>query len=534
MAIHVDRAYYMPMNPQRRLAGPHAAKDTLTPQQTREPQPHPANSLEGADSENVFLLPDEQVVQYSYVESPPPPATPLSPLLALARLCQVRVPTEIGSNRPVLASIHRPESAGIEELGKFEALFGRDSLISALFVVDQFPLLLETTVCTLARYQGRQYDPMSEEEPGRIPHEVRDPTDPIAMAITQSSGWKWPYYGAVDTTPLFLIAVAKLFDLGRWTAKLERATTAAIDWLIRRLDDGDGLLISQPANPHGIENQVWKDSWDAYSYADGTVAHPPIAPLVAQALAHDACFAGVKILKSTNPADRRRGRLHDLAASLHDVVVGRYWVDAPDGGYCGPALVRSSSGRLDRVLPARSSDMGHLLASNMLAGERDRERRLALIRALWREDMLCSAGIRTLGSAESRYRPTAYHNGTSWPWDTVITALAMDRMGFQALADDLFERVRRVHQTTRLFPEFVRGDSTEGIRINTLVVDVRGRGGRVNRISQPPQEVQAFTVTAMLAMDWRQTSRSRTRVKLPPAEVKMEQALLASATSRGF
>src|SRR5437762_8252072 len=50
----------------------------------------------------------------------------------------------------------------------------------------------------LAGIQGREFDALREEEPGRIAHEVRD--------VDTDGVWGFPYYGAVDSTPLFIRA----------------------------------------------------------------------------------------------------------------------------------------------------------------------------------------------------------------------------------------------------------------------------------------------------------------------------------------
>src|SRR5439155_105007 len=76
-----------------------------------------------------------------------------------------------------------------------------------------------------------------------------------------------------------------------FAAEIREALDAAVEWLVRRLAaDELGLLSFQRANPDGLENQVWKDSWDSMSHTDGTVCNhdAPVASVEAQALAYDA------------------------------------------------------------------------------------------------------------------------------------------------------------------------------------------------------------------------------------------------------
>src|SRR5690348_6522664 len=123
---------------------------------------------------DVVLLPGERIVRAEKVALKHEESL-RSSLRALAQLCGAATPREIGTTGPVVASTHFAENAQSEELRKFEVLFGRDSLITARFAHDLFPQLTDVTVRALARYQGSKWDAISEEEPGRIPHEVRDP-----------------------------------------------------------------------------------------------------------------------------------------------------------------------------------------------------------------------------------------------------------------------------------------------------------------------------------------------------------------------
>ena len=55
----------------------------------------------------------------------------------------------------------------------FMALFGRDSLITAWMSLLADPNLALGVLETLARFQGTDVNPATEEEPGRILHEMR-------------------------------------------------------------------------------------------------------------------------------------------------------------------------------------------------------------------------------------------------------------------------------------------------------------------------------------------------------------------------
>ncbi len=110
---------------------------------------------------------------------------------------------------------------------------------------------------------------MSEEEPGKILHEVR-----LGVSSGPSLGGKPEYHGSVDATPLF---VSVLGVVSRWgfaketIAALLPNEDRALDWVRDYGDrDGDGFVEYGRLNDRGLVNQGWKDSWDGISFADGT------------------------------------------------------------------------------------------------------------------------------------------------------------------------------------------------------------------------------------------------------------------------
>src|SRR6202042_1659717 len=93
----------------------------------------------------------------------------------------------------------------------FMALFGRDSLLTAWMLLPWDAGLAAGTLQTLATWQGKDIDAASEEEPGRILHEVRfGPASAVAL------GGRKAYYGTADATPLFVMLLG---ELQRWGFK---------------------------------------------------------------------------------------------------------------------------------------------------------------------------------------------------------------------------------------------------------------------------------------------------------------------------
>ena len=90
----------------------------------------------------------------------------------------------------------------------FMALFGRDSLITAWMSLLADPNLALGVLETLARFQGTDVNPATEEEPGRILHEMR-----FGAATGLALGGGQIYYGTIDATPLFVLLLG---ELHRW------------------------------------------------------------------------------------------------------------------------------------------------------------------------------------------------------------------------------------------------------------------------------------------------------------------------------
>src|SRR5205809_782918 len=88
---------------------------------------------------------------------------------------------------------------------RYHTLFGRDALISGWQTLARDPSIARATLHTLAELQGKQTNALREEEAGKILHEHR--SDPASQA--ELSHWGFPYFGSVDSTPLFLILAGR-------------------------------------------------------------------------------------------------------------------------------------------------------------------------------------------------------------------------------------------------------------------------------------------------------------------------------------
>jgi glycogen debranching enzyme len=466
-----------------------------------------------------YILPGEHITNIQYFVDPPPTRAP-SGLRELYRLARAKVDNKLYKFNPPLASLTLESDTLLpSQLRLYEALFGRDSLRVAMDLLSIFPQLTRTTLLTLASYQGATAYAAREEEPGRIPHEIRDDEDRVAQKLTEEFGWEWPYYGSVDATPEFIRTLAAYNNRSSKTASFldEKFTDkhgtqrtmfdafdSAVDWIIARTDaNPEGLLESKAAIPLGIENQMWKDSWDAYFHRDGQMANHRhgVASIEVQRLAYDALLDAAHLYEKVRHMPDKAKIAKARAEQVRQSIFKYFWTPER-GGFFVLGTDRDDSGAL-RQLAVRSSNMGHLLYSRLLAGNDPQivAYREAIVRQLFSPEMLTPSGIRTLASDEVRFRPGAYHNGSVWLWDTHFIAKGLRRHGYFDLANILSERLFSVIDATHAFPEFVRGDGSTTPTLNKRIVDIwDDTNKRYNRIEQPAQQVQAWSVAAILAL----------------------------------
>jgi glycogen debranching enzyme len=269
----------------------------------------------------------------------------------------------------------------------YATLFGRDSLIAALQLLPFAPDVAAGTLRLLAGRVGRETDAAREEEPGKILHELRPGETGTPLAR---------YYGSVDATPLFVLALEATGDPAL-QAQLRAAADAARAWIARR----DPLTYTAGA----LHHQGWKDS------EDGVPAPHPVALVEPQA------YAG----RDVEP----------------------FWL--AERGFYAMALGTD-------VL---ASNQGHALWATRVAPARAR----AIRDALMGPTMFSGWGIRTLADDEPIYDPLSYHRGSVWPHDTALIAAGLRRHGFGEDFVTLFDALVDAAATApgRRLPELFGG-----------------------------------------------------------------------------
>jgi glycogen debranching enzyme len=318
--------------------------------------------------------------------------------------------------RPDTMPEHSLPAAG---LPWFMALFGRDSLLTSYQMLPFNPELAATTLHALAQAQGKKEVQLTEEEPGRILHELRFGEMTHFRERPQA-----PYYGASDTTPLFLVL---LDEYERWTGdanlvrQLEANARAALNWIDRYGDrDGDGYIEYQRKTDLGLENQCWKDSWNSILFHDGTLAPTPRATCEIQGFAYDAKLRCARLAREVWNDEALANKLEEQAVKLKRRFNQDFWI--PDRQFFAVAL----DGR-KRQVDSLCSNIGQLLWSGIV----DDDKAEALRDHLMSPKMFSGWGIRTMAEGEGGYNPIEYHNGTVWPHDCSFIAAGLARYGFR-------------------------------------------------------------------------------------------------------
>ncbi len=302
----------------------------------------------------------------------------------------------------------------------FMTMFGRDSIFTSLQTLPFTSELAATTLLALAERQGTRIDDFRDEDPGRIPHEMRY-GELTAFEERPHS----PYYGTADATPLYVVL---LDEYERWTGdaklvrELEHAARAALNWIDDYADlQGNGYVSYQRRNEQtGLENQCWKDSWDSISYRDGDLPGFPRATCELQGYAYDAKVRGARLARQVWKDPALADRLEKEAADLKRRFNRDFWVE--DGEYFAVALDIDG-----RQVDSLTSNIGHLLWSGIV----DKTKARALVRHLLGPRLFSGWGVRTLAEGEARYNPIGYHVGTVWPFDNSFIAWGLRRYGFR-------------------------------------------------------------------------------------------------------
>ena len=154
--------------------------------------------------------------------------------------------------------------------GRFNALFGRDSLIRSLQVLPGAAATSRGRRCARwRRARARATHPGTCEEPGKIGHEFRDRAPQGFLELGWPDQGEFAYYGTADATSWFLVVMA---TRARRAGRRARARLARGRGLARaaRSSAAAGWSGTRRATGRRLTQQGWRDTIDpTASYGGG-------------------------------------------------------------------------------------------------------------------------------------------------------------------------------------------------------------------------------------------------------------------------
>jgi glycogen debranching enzyme len=304
----------------------------------------------------------------------------------------------------------------------YDTIFGRDSLITSLQTLMLNPTLSQSTLRFLTIYQGNKVDTWTDEQPGKILHEIREGELANLHHIPHT-----PYYGTVDATLLYLILMS---ESNRWLgdrqllSDLKAGAEGAARWITDYgdLDNDEFVEYIRLSEKLGLVNQGWKDSHDSIVFSDGRLAQPPIALSEVQGYACDARLRYAEMYPDSDLAARLRSESSAFRAKFEQA----FWME--NKGFYAEALDKDKQ-QVDSI----TSNPGHCFWSGLV----DKGKAAKVAKRLLEPDMFSGWGIRTLSTNEKAYDPQSYHDGSIWPHDNSIIAWGLKSYGFAEEANQV-------------------------------------------------------------------------------------------------
>lgn len=407
----------------------------------------------------------------------------------------------------------------VTSLGAFynHTIFGRDIGMAAKFVSDFDHKTVWNTILTLASLQGVQNDPKTQEQIGRIHHEMRDyatwqarPFERFGMSI---AGGLWGMknqqiltYFAADTTANYIRLINKYVRhidesiLERHVPTREASSIPlslslerAAEWIVNSVDD-KGFFVSHRSHRWTLPYQSFQDSVTAYARRD---RHPmdtskPHGFLEVQAFAIDALEDAANLLPG-NPLARR---WRETAKAMRETLLTQFW-NASDSYFSSLMVYDKNTYRFANV-PNISA--GWTLNTSLwqhIDQSAAREKITAIVKRLFSDEFLTPVGLRTRSKAfrEPLGNDIDYHGSqTVWPMFNFMVIEGLRRHGLYRLAAQLEHRIINGVNAIGRFPEFMIVDHAE--QLYTPM-----KHARIKRGAQMVPEINiAFTVVPMMVL----------------------------------
>ena len=355
---------------------------------------------------------------------------------------------------------------------RYNTLFGRDSLISAWQTLKINSSITRATLKILAKYQGKIIDPMSEEEPGKILHEHRFTLEEQKKLLN----WKFPYYGSVDSTPLFIFLAAQyLRETGdkSFVKGIMKNILDAYLWIRNYGDlDRDGYVEYKRKNPYGLFHQGWKDGTE-----DHLGIKPPVAIVEVQGYVYAAYQSLEFLIKEIGGKISRN--ISPIKKTLKSKFNRDFWMKKENFF----ALALDGDKKQKKTI---TSNPGYLLFTGIVLEDKVE----LLVSRLFKKDLWTPYGIRTHSSLEPDFDPYSPHLGCIWPHDNWIIYKGLQKLGFTSYAGRIKEALLRAYKKLGKIPEFYTVSRGEVVDMSTIEKEPRAN------------PLQAWASAGLLEMIW--------------------------------
>ena len=352
-------------------------------------------------------------------------------------LLRVRAPAKAAAEEAIRANIRDVASFALLQgqpdewlapqagIPLYPALFGRDA-----FTCGWQSAMLDGGASTFAalsrlgRLQSDRVNDWDDEEPGRIPYQVRQ--GPLArLALNPYAA----YYADYASPMMYIISLAHAFAWSGDRTALQRHWGVArriMDWAREYGDsDHDGYLEYQTRSPKGTKNQGWKDSGNAILYEDGRPVPAPLGTCELQGY----WFAAQQFMAALAWVleDRESAKAYwSDAMALKERFNRDWWM--PEHDYF--ALAMDPGKQLVRAL---TSNVGQCIATGII----DDEHLPRVVGRMFAPDLFSGWGVRTLSTRDRSYNPIDYHLGSVWAVENASIVFGLRRFGFDQRALDL-------------------------------------------------------------------------------------------------
>ena len=348
-------------------------------------------------------------------------------------------------------------------------------------MIEIDPSIAKNTLKILAKYQGKIINNKSEEEPGKILHEHwlehKDKSVPHRQ---------FPYFGSVDSTPLFIIVAEKYFEKTndkKFLLQIWDNIVSALNWLSVYGDpDQDNFIEYERKNPYGLFHQGWRDGAE-----DHLKIIPPVAIVEVQGYAYAAYKAGIKLAEHFTK-DVFLARLwREKADMLKEEFQKDFWFE--EESYYYLALDKNKSPR-----KTVSSNPGHLLFSGIV----QQEARQKLVERLFKDDIFTPFGIRTLSENDPDFDHLGYHLGSVWPHDNWIIYYGLKQSGFLDEAEQIKKALLSAYKELGHIPELF---AVKNNKIIPLFREAKRYEKKLSKVIKV-NSIQAWAVCGLLNMVW--------------------------------